>query len=267
MLNNLIKEYFKQNINSNNQVALLFSGGTDSLTCLFSLLELNIKPTLYTFHLEDIIHKDVEISKKVANHFKLKHVIIEIPRNIEQLKKDVIYLTQELNLTRKTNIQCTYPFLYTIPKVEENIIASGLCADDLYGTSKSMSIKYSNDKIGFNKARNKIFNNEYSSAYKPIKDLVEKYNKTFLTPYRCNDVINYFMKFSWQELNKPKQKQVALNSYKKYFDELNVYRKNSNLQVESKIREWHDELLKTELNKNNRKRVDEIYKDLNKEVM
>jgi hypothetical protein len=53
-----------------------------------------------------------------------------------------------------------------------------------------------------------------------------------------------------------------LNAFNDYFSKQNIYRKNSNLQVGSGIREWHNELLNTELNKNNRKRVDEIYKDI-----
>lgn len=264
MLNSLMINYFNENIDDNG-VALLFSGGTDSLTCLFSLLEVNIRPTLYSFHLEGVVHKDIEVSKKVAMYFDLPHVIVEIPKNTEQLKSDVIYLTQKMSLNRKSNIQCTYPFLHMMSYIKEDIVVSGLCADDLYGTSKSMSIKYANDKVGFDKARRKTLQNQYSSAYKPISDLFKSHNKTLLLPYRNESIIAFFMKHSWSELNKPKQKQIALNSYTKYFDDLNVYRRNTSLQVGSKIREWHNELLNTGLNKNNRKRVDEIYKDLYKE--
>lgn len=267
MLRIHLEEYLKNSITDKNSVALLFSGGTDSLTCLFAMLNIGIKPTLYSFHMKNTIHKDIEVSMKVAKHLNLNHEIISINEDVKQLENDVTFLCKVMKLNRKTNVQCTYPFLHVIPKIKEKNIVTGLCADDLYGTSKSMSIKYAKDKEGFDKARHKIFNNEYSSAYKPIKEVVESYGKTFLVPYRNKNVIDYFMSLSWEELNKPKQKQIAIDSYKDYFDELNVYRKNSNLQVGSKIREWHNELIDTNLNKNNRKRVDEIYKDLYKEGM
>lgn len=266
MLKNYIEEYLNNEIKDKKNIAVLFSGGTDSLTCLFSLLNLGIKPTLYSFHLESVIHRDIEVSMKVAKHFKLKHEIVSIPESIDQLQRDVIHLTQVMNLQRKTNVQCTYPFLHVLPRIKEKYVVSGLCADDLYGTSKSMSIKYANDKEGFDKARVKTFANQLSSAYASIKQVVESYNKVFLAPYRNEKVIDYFMNKTWKELNSPKQKQVAVDSYKEYFDELNVYRRNVNLQVGSKIREWHNELINTELNKNKRNRVDEIYKDLHKEV-
>lgn len=267
MLKDRLEKYLEETIHNKNSVAILFSGGTDSLTCLFSLLNLGIKPSLYSFHMENTIHKDIEVSIKVANHFDLEHTIISIDENVEQLIKDVTFLCQNMKLSRKTNVQCTYPFLHVVPKIKEKYVVSGLCADDLYGTSKSMSIKYAKDKEGFDNARSKTFANEYSSAYKPIKEVIESFGKIFIAPYRNEEVINYFMTKTWKELNSPKQKQAAIDSFKSYFDELDVYRKNSNLQVGSKIREWHNELVNTELNRNNRKRVDEIYKDLYKDAI
>src|SRR5690606_17923619 len=248
-----------------DDVALLFSGGTDSLTCLFSLLDLNIKPTLYSFHLEEVIHKDIDVSKIVSKYYNLKHEIIEIKKDINQLKEDVKYIVNTFNVTRKTNVQCIYPFVHIVPKIKENIIVTGLCADDLYGTSKGVAIKGSKNKMIFDEIRLKTLRNLDSSAYRPIKELVEQiHGKQFIAPYRNNEVIEYMMSLSWEEMNKPKQKQLALNAYGDYFEVLRVYRRNVSLQVGSKIREWHNELLNTELNKNKRKRVDEIYKDLGK---
>lgn len=263
-LRELIKQHFQKEIQNMNDVALLFSGGTDSLTCLFSLLDMGIKPKLYSFHLEGVIHKDIEVSQKVAQYYyDLDHVIIEIKKDIDQLQKDVKYIIKTFNVTRKTNVQCTYPFLYVLPYIKEKYVVSGLCADDLYGTAKSVIIKCSKDKSKFDETRRKIFNNPYSSAYQPIKELIENiHNKKFVTPYRSPEIIEYFMRFSWEELNKPKQKQIALDAFNDYFSKQKIYRKNSNFQVGSGIREWHNELLNTELNKNNRKRVDEIYKDI-----
>jgi asparagine synthetase B (glutamine-hydrolysing) len=264
-LKGLINNYFMENIGDKNNVALLFSGGTDSLTCLFSLLELEIKPTLYSFHLESLIHKDIEVSKKVAEYYKLNHIIIEIPRNIEQLKENVKYLIKRFDISRKTNVQCTYPFLHVLPYVNEKYVVSGLCADDLYGTSKSMIINCSKNKTIFDEKRKKTFEDLNSSAFNSIRQLIEEdFNKSFLTPYRNNDVINFLMSFSWKELNKPKQKQIAVDSYRRYFEKQDIYRKNTNLQVGSGIREWHSELVFTNLNSTGRKRVDEIYKDIAK---
>lgn len=264
----LINKHFTDRIIDKTDVALLFSGGTDSLTCLFSLLDLGIRPTLYSFHLENVIHKDIEVSKLVAEYYELPHNIIVIDRNIERLKHDVKYLVETFKITRKTNVQCTYPFLHVLPQIKEKYVVSGLCADDLYGTAKSVAIKGGKDKNKLDEIRMKTLSNLDSSAYRPIKELVENvFNKKFVAPYRSEEIIDYMMKFSWEEMNRPKQKQIAYFSYLNYFENQPIYRKNTNLQVGSKIREWHSELVNTDLNKNNRHRVDEIYKDLGRELI
>lgn len=267
-LRSLINNHFNEKIKDKSSVAVLFSGGTDSLTCLFSLMDLGIKPTLYSFHLENIIHKDIEISKQVADFYNLHHEIIEIDKDIDQLKADVKYLVETFNITRKTNVQCTYPFLHVLPRVKEKYVISGLCADDLYGTAKGVAIKGGKNKQLFDQIRRKTLDNLNSSAYKPIRELVENiHNKIFIAPYREKEIIDFMFRFSWSELNKPRQKQIAYDAYQNFFDKQNIYRRNTSLQVGSKIREWHSELVESDLNKNRRHRVDEIYKDLGRELL
>ncbi|MGG0667875.1 asparagine synthase-related protein [Lederbergia citrisecunda] len=267
MLKKLINESLENSIYEKESVALLFSGGVDSLTCLFSLLEIGIKPSLYTFYLEGKPNNDLYYSEKVASIFNLKHNVIMIPYDIEQLENHVKYIVSSLPVDRKTNVQCVFPFLYLLPEIKEQYVVTGLCADDLYGSTKGVAIKGSKNKSVFDKIREKSRNNPNASAYLPIKTLVEDdHNKTLVAPYRDKNVFDYFMSKSWSELNKPKQKQVAIDVYSKYFNAHDIYRRNSSLQVESGIREYHNELINSQLNRNNRKRVDEIYKDLQKEL-
>ena len=55
---NLLLDVIKNEIKNEKSIAIFFSGGTDSLTCLFTCLELGLKPILYTFHLENYISED-----------------------------------------------------------------------------------------------------------------------------------------------------------------------------------------------------------------
>lgn len=262
MLRNKINHFLSEVIPKESKVALLFSGGLDSQTCLYSLLDIGITPKLYTFHLDGENNKDLIESLRIARELNLEIETITIKKNISDLISDIKYITQELGYDRKTNVQCTYPFLHVLPKISEEIIISGLGADDLLGSSKSMSINYSKDKIGFTEKRMSVIRNPLSSAIEPIQKIAMNYNKKLVLPYRNKEVMNYLLTLSWEDINKPKQKNVTYEAYKEEIIRLSSYRRNSNLQVDSKIREWHNELLNTELNYNNRKRVDEIYKDL-----
>lgn len=233
ILTNKIKDF----VNESKDVALLFSGGTDSLSVLFTLLDLGIKPTLYTFRLNEYLSNDYLVAEKVAKHYNLKFKGLVIPYDKQQIKSDIFYLIKKFKTKRKTIIECSYPFIYLSKMITEEKILSGLSADSNYGTPASMSIKFNNDYQGFVKAKKKIFSDINSDGYFAIKTLIETDSKKFFTPYRDPQIVNFFMKHTWKELNKPMQKWFIVKIWQDRFNELRCYRKNSNLQVESKIRE------------------------------
>lgn len=260
-----LQKSIQDGIGNNKRIALLFSGGTDSLTCLFALMDLGIHPVLYSFHLQGIIHQDIHVSRKVAQFYNLRHILIEIPKDRERLIRDVVHLIRTYRIYRKTNIQCTYPFYYVLPEVKESVVVSGLGADDLYGTTASVAIRCKDNPEEFNRIRMKTLKDPDASAIRSIRQLVEDHGKRFVIPYRAPRVVDEMMRYTWRELNQPKQKILALRSFAEYFKRQKIYRRNSNLQVGSKIREWHDTLIRSPLNKNKRMRVDEIYKDVYRE--
>lgn len=45
----IIDDFLEEKIRDKNSVAILFSGGLDSLSLLLSCLDIGIKPVLYTF--------------------------------------------------------------------------------------------------------------------------------------------------------------------------------------------------------------------------
>jgi asparagine synthetase B (glutamine-hydrolysing) len=247
-------------------VAILFSGGMDSLSLLISCIDLGIKPKLYTFYLDNHISEDIRKSREIAKIFNLKLTEIKIETSKTTLIKDVKYIIKNFKTSRKTAIQCIQPFLYIAPKIEEKYVLSGLCADDLYGTSRSVA-KLQNDIEKFNELRLKRITDEKSSSYLYIKNIINEKDKIFIAPYKeCKEIYSYMLGLNYKDMNSPKQKQIMYNDYKEILEKYELYRRNSNLQCDSKIREWHDELLKTEENINNNKSVVAIYNRFFKEI-
>lgn len=259
----IISNQLKQ-INNKN-IALLFSGGMDSLSLLLSCIDVGISPHLYTFRLENYISEDIISSRKIAKTFNLKYTEVVIKENIENLASDVFYIIKEFKVKKKTQVQCIYPFIHMVNIIQEDIVISGLCADDLYGTSRKMQVLGRKSELEFNKKRVEINSNEQSSSYIYIKKLFNMYNKEFIAPYKDNiDLINFMLNKSFKELHSPKQKNVMYENYKKELETYKLYRRNSNLQVNSKVREFHDRLLSTDLNKNNYKSIVGIYNTIYK---
>jgi len=72
-----LRQLLKQEISKdlpNEPVALLFSGGTDSLTVLWTLMELGAKVTCYTFHLSYFISNDARASKVACKYWNVPQV-------------------------------------------------------------------------------------------------------------------------------------------------------------------------------------------------
>ena len=137
---------------------------------------------------------------------------------------------------------------------------SGLCADDLYGTSKHMSI-ISKDYEQFQYERTMKVKDSASSGYKYIKSIFN--DRIFIAPYKeCKELIDYFMSLNYKSMNSPKQKYITYTSYHDEIERYGLYRRNENLQCASKIREYHDDLLKTNLNTNGYKIVTPIYRKM-----
>ena len=257
-LRTLLINAVQQEINDEN-VAIFFSGGTDSLTCLFCCLELNIKPKLYTFHLEDYVSEDVKISKKVAEHFRLDIQIVSIKKNKNKLVNDIKDLVKNHDVHNKIKLQILYPFPYILEKIDEKFVITGLTADTLYGTNYHSNMTTSTE---FNKLRKQAVLTDKLDGYTTLKKIVNNAEKKLVAPYRNQKVIDYFLKFSWNELNKPIQKNKSINAFNDYFEQLSVYRESSSLSINSKIVDWHQTLLSSELNKNNRNNIDDIIEDV-----
>ena len=257
-MRNIINKQLEQY--KNKKVALLFSGGLDSLSLMISCLDVGIKPTLYSFKLEGIESDDIKASRRIANIYGLKLVEVTIPKNISTLIDDVELIIEKFKVKKKTQIQCIQPFIHIVKYVEEDIVLSGLCADDILGTSRKMQVNGRNNNEVFYQMRLDKQNDILSSSYCFIKRVFEEKEKQFIAPYKENmELVNYILSKDFSQLHKPKLKQLTYDNYKNEIDKYNLYRKNSSLQVNSGVREWHDELLKTELNVNNWKSVVGIY--------
>ena len=254
----IMNNFLENEIKDKNSVAILFSGGLDSLSILLSCLDIGVKPTLYTFYLETYESSDIKSARRIADLFGLSLTEVPIKQEISTLISDVEYIVNRFHTYKKSAVQCIHPFIYAKRYIKEKYVLSGLCADDLYGTSKHMSI-ISKDYEQFQNERTKKVKDPISSGYKYIKSIFN--DKIFIAPYKeCKELIDYFMSLNYKSMNSPKQKYITYTSYRDEIERYGLYRRNENLQCASNIREYHDDLLKTNLNTNGYKIVTPIYR-------
>lgn len=249
-----------KNQSKDDAVAVLLSGGVDSISVALAATRLGKTVTAYTFHLKDQPTYDATKAKEISNIMHWNCVTVEVP--INNVRNDFIKLSKEIRCKKKTHFECCFPFLYVYPQIKEKEVLSGWAADGYYGVSKKANIHYKHTKEKFDEFRNDYFSEKNRAGYIWHKRVADLNNKIFITPYLSQSVSDFFMKKDWYELNQPFQKHHVVNSFKE-FEKLGKVKKHINLQLGSGIDKlFEDVIIKDNvLNYKNRKRVMDICRD------
>ena len=211
MLKEILESEAKQY--KNNSVGVLLSAGVDSQSVLFSLLSVGNKPVVYSFTLDNHESKDYLKAKEVARKFNLKFVPIILPTNLDILKMDLKRL-KNYGATNKVDFECGFPMLYAYPTIKEKIVASGMAADANFCLSKKGMLHYKDRLDDF---RDMMFNDPKVVQINTHTALAKKYNKIIWFPYLGSNVRKHFRGTTWDEINKPKQKQPIRDTYPEWF--------------------------------------------------
>ena len=242
------------------EVAVLLSGGVDSLSVAFSAHRLGKKIHAYTFHLEDQPTYDSDKAKETADTFGWDIDTVIIPT--DNLHNDFFTLLNKYKCRKKTHFECVFPFIYVYPKIKEKYVLTGWGADGYYGISKKAMIHYTGDN--FNEFRDEYFKDENKAGYLWHKRVADNYNKILITPYLTKSVSNFFYKFNHKELNKPYQKHHVRTVFTNEFERLGRVKQHSNLQIVANIPTLFETLLSDKkINFKNRTRIMDICRDWN----
>jgi hypothetical protein len=267
-LKDILKSSLQDKIKNEKNIALSLSGGLDSLSVLLCCLELNIKPTCYTFYLDSYESEDLLSSIRICELFNLELVKVKINTKEIDLLGDVqriiaAHISDEHCINhKKTFIQCFHPMTYLIQYVKEPILLTAMVADDLQFNSKKFGILYSNNKDAVYQKRIDDTNNENKGSYKQIKNLFKTSNIDFIDVYRDTRVFDYFYSKTFEECVSPKRKNLVYEEFKEYLTRYGLYRKPSPFQLNSKINKWHDELLCSDKFKSVVGVYNKIYKEI-----
>ncbi len=247
------------------RVAILLSGGVDSATILAGLLELKYAPELFTFYLAPKPSEDWNVANSMAKAFSLQLHTAIIPRDQGVLISDIRRLLPLVKKRFKTHIQCSQPFIYLSKLVIKQGVSFaffGMAADDLWGSSKNTQICLSKEgeEAARTKRRSDLFNENVSDI--SVVNVSKHYGLTLVDPYRDYDLSRYMLSLNMKTLHSPKSKGIAIQAFPQFWKTGQWYRRNKSLQVISGIREWHDTLLKTEINRTQSKSIVGIYNHL-----
>jgi len=243
-----------QRTSKNKNVAVLLSGGVDSLSIAFAAQNVGKTIHSYSFHLDTHLSYDYRKAQEVSERFGWSFTGITIPT--KNLVSDFHRLVS-LGMKKKSSFECTYPFLYVFPKIQEKEILTGWAADGYYGNSRKAIQHFRHTKELFDEFRNTYFRPENCANLEWMKVLSKKFKKVMINPYLDEDVRKFYFQFDWSQLNTKPEKNVVRSAFSQFKD-LKVNR-HSNLQVNSGINRLFESLLDNkEINFRNRSRVMDI---------
>ena len=283
----LLENYIENNV-PDESVAVLLSGGIDSISVALAAHNCGKKVKAYSFYLEEFTIKDRKSGKDklcggesydclkaelVAKTMGWKFVKVKVPK--DNLIEDWNRLVKH-GCRKKTHFETIFPFLYVYPNIKETYVLTGYIADGYFQPGKTVAMRY----VSFSKAK------KYMKAYREGKaprvtwnqhrlnyidgdcaglkqhtKLTESYNKIHITPYGDKHIREYLMAMSWKQLNKPRQKEIVRKDFTE-LEKFGIIKPHQNLHLGAGIQYLFDTLLDNkEINFKGRKRMMDVSKD------
>lgn len=258
MLKSLLEQIVREGTEGAADVALLLSGGVDSLSIGFAAQAIGKRVHAWTFRLNGEDSEDSVAARKSAKAIGWSFNLVDVKTN--QLEDSFIELANKWKCRKKTQFECTFPFLQLTPAIQQSIVMSGIAADGHFGLSKKAMIHWRYPKEKFDQFRTSYFNSENPAGQLQQKAVIESCGKKQVAPYLDRRMFDYFIKYNWDEINKPRQKEMTLAAYPNEFALVPV-RKHANLQLVAGVDKAFERLLTSPINKKNRTRVMDLCRD------
>lgn len=248
-----IRELVVEAVRPYRKCPLFLSGGVDSSTLLAALLALGEEPVCYSFTFGSKESEDILVARDICRSFGLRQIVVHVPSGLAAVERDIreaIRLMGRKPL--KTHVQCGIPFMHLAQAARSDGFSkavSGITADDILGTSKNALIARSK---GGEKAyavhRRKDASNPNNSFFSCAR-IASECGVAVAAPYRDEALKEALLGLTYAEMHVPRKKAVMLKAFPEFWAQGKWYRPNKNLQVVSGIRDYHDRLLQTPLNR------------------
>ena len=261
MIRSLLQSHIKNNV-PDSEVAVLLSGGVDSLSVALSAHDLGKKVIAHSFYLKGNMSYDFKTAEKFSSKMGWTFIPTEVPA--ENIVADW-YRLVDLRCVKKTHFECVFPFLYVYPQIKEKYVLTGWGADAYHGVSKKATMRHRPESTyspeTFDEFRDKYLLPENCAGLRWHNYVVEKHDKIHIVPYLDSKVKDYFYQFTWEELNRPKQKIKIRKSFTE-LEKFGTIKPHTNLHLGAGINVLFETLLNnSEINFNGRKRVMDMCRD------
>lgn len=276
MIRKILQDHIKNNV-PESEVAVMLSGGVDSISVAIAAQDVGKRIFAYTFNLKNSPSYDSLKAKEVSDKMGWDCSVIEVPT--ENLLDDWKILVDH-GCRKKTHFECVFPFLYVYPEVKQKYVLTGWGSDgyfqpgkkaykryrDISTTKKYIEVHRKNPsgtpRVTWSQFRTAYLDGDCAGLSQHT-NLVEKHNKIHVTPYLDPKVRELFWNKTWPQLNRPRQKEPVRAD----FPELEMFtiKNHENLHLNAGIPKIFEVLLDDpDINFLGRKRMMDVCRDWHK---
>lgn len=235
-------------LDPSGEANLMLSGGVDSATILFALLEAGRTPHCLTFQVGDRTSNDVRVASSMCQRFGLRHTIVRIAPDL--LRDDVAQVLCMVDWTKvervkKTIVQCVHPFLYLCRAMTSDMAFTGIQGDSFFLTDRKSNVARHahGEEYVWGWRRSYAADPVYSDYH--IGDVAQRvYGKTLVDVYDWPWWAWWIQHYSTALTNTPKTKWAAVRIFEDYWRKGAWFREPDRFQIGSGLRELHDTLLR-----------------------
>ena len=264
-LKQLFMDSMLQCVGNASRVAVALSGGKDSHTILFALLEMGLVPVCYSLHVDGNESTDYKVAKRTCGQLNIEFHTVILPKVAD--KQRIVELITKYDRINKVDTECYYPIMLMLEQVKEEVLLLGITAGVMVPLSKRACIHYKKDLNKLNEWREKDWKYTTTPDMLCLDKMGKVHNILVKDPFFNRAILDWFKEQTWDSLHTPNQKQVLIDMFPQQFARVKTTPQTSMQVGDSGIREIYEPLLlDKELNSGNRNRVNELYKDIHKKA-
>jgi len=206
----------------------------------------------------------------MADRYDLDAEIVNLDRSKTALVADIRRIMDIRQTAKKASIQCAQPIMHIAERLtslgfDRAMIGTGaVCLDD---KRVAILVSQQGEEVAREYRRSKLEDRYTDCGTGHMHGVARDLGVTLEEPYSDEPLRDYALGLDFSELNRgpdgPKQKGIAVRAFPEFWSTPGFWRRNSPLQVNSGIREWHDLLLvDPEFNTRGLKSVVGVYNDM-----
>ncbi|QYW03322.1 hypothetical protein pEaSNUABM34_00020 [Erwinia phage pEa_SNUABM_34] len=282
-LRKLFEQHVKKEVKA-DKVAVLLSSGLDGLVSALAAHDLGKKVHAFTFQMGDNPSFDSRHAQIVAQKMGWEFTLVKVPTSVSAIALAWRVLHSKYRCIKKRDYECAYPMVYCYKAIKDagyKYVLSGLVADGYFLYNRNTHIQKisgpHSDAQKYHEFRTQYFSPWLKHGKKSLgvdgynpsgmlqhEMLCDNFGLIHVNPWMQNKVFDYFIKYTWQELNQPKQKMPLTEAWAEHIA-LVGHRPHRGYQTEAKVPEYFEHLIDNpEINFNGRKRIMDVARDWSK---